>query len=558
MRAARRWLTAALTALAAMIVMAPGAQAQAAPKVPTLNWKDCGLGYDLQCASAAVPLDYTRPNKAIYHVALIRHAATNPGKKLGSLFVNPGGPGASGVDFVASQFVNERDTFTALNQQYDIVGFDPRGTGSSDAALDCQANQETQGIYSIPYATPDTDPKALLNKDKQYVRQCVQLNKPMLPYVTTGNVARDLDLLRQAIGDQQLNYLGWSYGTFIGATYAALFPGNLGRVVLDGPVDADSYINRPTKDLQAQTSAFERELDRFFQACAGDQVSCHGFGGSDPHAAFDALVEQANAHPIPVPATNRWGWTDDLRPVTGDDILNATIYNLYRKEYWKPYIAQELADAVNGDGSGIRMDSDGAFGYDPTTNTYAPDSDRYFLIGAVEQQYNDNTDRYFRLGKASYDSFDHFWFNNGYVELNYGIFPVEPNGRYAGPWTVPANANTPLVVATTYDPATPYRGAKALVKDMGNARLLTMVGDGHTAYNGESACIDGKVEGYLLGGTLPDPGTVCQQDATFSGDPTSPYADAAPQSLVAPQAKSKAQAQVSAPLKSPPHVKPVG
>jgi pimeloyl-ACP methyl ester carboxylesterase len=523
----------ALVALVAAIVLAPGAQAQAGPAVPQLDWQDCGLGEGLECASAAVPLDYSRPNKAIYHVALIRHVATTA-KRLGSLFVNPGGPGGGGVDFVAGQYVNHRSLFTTLNEQYDIVGFDPRGTGSSDAALDCQANQETQGIYSIPYATPDTDPSALLKKDKQYVKQCVALNKPLLPYVTTGNVARDLDLLRQAVGDKQLNYLGFSYGTFIGATYSALFPNKLGRVVLDGPVDADGYINHPTKDLQAQTSAFERELDRFFQACAADQFSCYGFGGKDPHAAFDALVEQANAHPIPVITDNPWEWTADTRPVTGDDILNATIYNLYSKSYWSYYIAQELAHAAAGDGSGIRMDSDGAFGYDPETNTYAPDSDRYFLIGAVEQKYSDNLDKYFKLGKASYDSFDHFWFNSGYVELNYGLFPIEPNGRYGGPWKVPSSASTPLVVATTYDPATPYRGAKALVKDMGNARLITMVGDGHTAYNGESACIDDAVENYLLGGTLPDPGTVCHQETEFYREPTSDYA--APQAL-APTAK---------------------
>jgi pimeloyl-ACP methyl ester carboxylesterase len=395
--------------------------------------------------------------------------------------------------------------------------------------MDCQANQQTEGIYSLPFATPDTDRAALLAKDRKYVRQCVALNRPILPYVTTGNVARDLDLMRQAVGDDELNYLGFSYGTFLGATYSALFPGSLGRVVLDGPVDADSYINRPTKDLQAQTGGFERELSRFFAACAADQKTCGGFGADpaggapDPEAAFDALVEKANASPIAVPAGNPL--TSDLRPVTGDDILNATIGNLYNKKLWAGAIVPDLVDASNGDGAGIRADSDYQSGYDPDSGTFDPGTDRYFMIGAVEQKYNNNVNRYFRLGKASYDTFNHFWFNNGYVELNYGLFPVAPNGRYGGPWTVPNTANTPLVVATTYDPATPYRGAKALVKDMGNARLLTMVGDGHTAYGGESACIDTAVEGYLLGGTLPDTGTVCKQDVTFSGEPTSGYAE---------------------------------
>ncbi|HWI75285.1 MAG TPA: alpha/beta fold hydrolase, partial [Baekduia sp.] len=449
----------AIVSLAAGAAVAPAAHAQG-PPVPQLHWQDCDDGF--QCATATVPLDYSRPGKATYHVALIRKVATGPGARIGSLFTNPGGPGASGVDFVRA---TADSLYANLNQRYDIVGFDPRGTGASDAALDCKANQETEGIYSIPYATPETDPQALLAKDRKYVRQCVQLNRAILPYVTTGNVVRDLDLLRQAVGDNKLNYLGFSYGTFLGATYASLFPGRLGHVVLDGPVDADSYINHPTGDLQAQTGGFERELDRFFQACAVDQDACLGFGGSDPHAAFDQLVEQANAHPIPADA-----FTPDPRPVTGDDILNATVYNLYAKQYWK-YIAQDLAAAAAGDGSWIRYDSDSSLGnnYD---GTFDPGTDRYFLIGAIEQRYKPNFDKYFRLGKASYDTFDHFWFNSGYVELNYGLFPIAPNGRYGGPFTIPASASTPLVVATTYDPATPYRGAKALVKDLRNARLL--------------------------------------------------------------------------------------
>ncbi|HET6509281.1 MAG TPA: alpha/beta hydrolase [Baekduia sp.] len=496
--------------LATVAVLAPAA-AQAAPQqqapgVPQLKWTDCDDGF--QCATATVPLDYTKPNKGTYQVALIKKPATGPGTRLGSLFTNPGGPGASGVDFVRG---TADSLYATLNAQYDIVGFDPRGTGASQAAIDCQVNQETDGIYSIPFATPDTDPNVLRSKDNKYVRRCVNKNHAILPYVTTGNVARDLDLLRQAVGDQKLNYLGFSYGTFLGATYASLFPGKLGRVVLDGPVDADTYINHPSKDLQAQNGAFERELERFFQACAADQADCLGFGGGDPHQAFDDLVAQANAHPIPAPR-----FTPDPRPVTGDDILNATIYNLYAKQYW-PYIAQDLAEAAAGDGSLVRLDSDGAFGNN-FDGTFDPGNDRYFLIGAAEQKYNTNLDHYLRLGKASYDTFDHFWFNQGYVELNYGIYNqwgIAPNGRFAGPFKIPNNASTPLVVATTYDPATPYRGAKALVKDLGNARLLTMRGDGHTAYGGNSDCIDGAVDAYLLSGTLPADGTACDQDVPF-------------------------------------------
>lgn len=547
---------AALSALLTTVALAPAAaHAQAGPRVPALDWQTCDASPDLpagvvfQCATATVPLDYSHPNRGTYRLALMRKQATDPNKRLGSLFVNYGGPGAGAIDDTEFYFSGQsrHPLFATLNAQYDIVAVDPRGVGRSQDALDCQANQVTQGIYSLPFATPDTDPNALLGKDQSYVRQCVRKNRAILPYVTTANFARDLDLLRQSVGDRKLNYLGFSYGTFLGATYGALFPDKLGRVVLDGPVDADSYINRPTKDLEAQTSAFERELSRFFAACKADQTTCDGFGAgagaggeTDPEAAFDALVEQANAHPIPVPADN--GYTTNLTPVTGDDILNATIGNLYRKEFWAAYIVPDLVAAANGDGTGIRIDSDYESGYDPETGTFDPGTDRYFLIGAVEQKYTNKVQRYFRLGKSSYDNFTHFWFNNGYVELNYGIFPIDGNGVYNGPFTLPGSAATPLVVATTYDPATPYRGAKNLVRDLGNARLLTMVGDGHTAYGGESACIDEKVDDYLLGGTLPDAGTVCKQDVTFSGDPVSGYDGSSTTTTVTPQALSKTKA----------------
>ncbi len=524
-------VSALIAGLAACAAIAPAAHAAPSPTVPQLKWADCDDG--LQCATASVPLDYSRPNKGSYQVALIKKPATGPGQRLGSLFTNPGGPGGSGVDFVRA---TADSLYGTLSQRYDIVGFDPRGTGHSQAAIDCQANQETEGIYSIPYATPDSDFDALLAKGRNYVSKCVRLNRPILPYITTGNVARDLDLLRQAVGDQKLNYLGFSYGTFLGATYGSLFPGKLGRVVLDGPVDADAYVNHPSADLQAQTGAFERELDRFFQACAADQENCLGFGGQDPHQAFDDLVEQANAHPIPAPR-----FSPDPRPVTGDDILNATISNLYAKQYWV-YIAQDLAEAAAGDGSLVRYDSDAAFGNN-FDGTFDPGNDRYFLIGAADQRYTTNLEHYVELGKASYDTFDHFWFNAGYVEGNYGLYKqygIQSNGRYAGPFRIPGGASTPLVVATTYDPATPYRGAKALVKDLGNARLLTMRGDGHTAYGGNSPCVDSAVETYLFSGTLPAAGTTCQQDAPFEQPQQDTVADDDAQPLVA--SKQSAQA----------------
>jgi pimeloyl-ACP methyl ester carboxylesterase len=413
---------------------------------------------------------------------------------------------------------------------------DPRGVGQSTPSIDCKANQETQGIYSEPFQTPfNVDPGALIRKDTSYIARCIALNDGILAHVSTANVARDMDLLRAALGERKLNYFGFSYGTFLGATYASLFPGNYRAMVLDGPLDANGYINRPMQGLREQTAGFERALGRFFQACAADQADCLGFGGADPWAAFDQLVDQANAHPIQADA-----FTDDPRPVTGDDIINATSYNLYAKQFW-PYIAQDLAAAAAGDGSLIRYDSDSAFGRLPD-GSYDPGTDRYFLITAIEQKYGHDLRKYLRWGKTSYDTFDHAWWNVGYVELNYGLFHVRPDGRYSGPFRIPGGASTPLVVATTYDPATPYRGAKSLVRDLGNARLLTMNGDGHTAYGGNSPCIDSAVETYLFDGTLPAAGTVCQQEV--------PFVQPQPQPQPQPAAPAQAGGQATTDKKS--------
>ena len=182
------------------------------------------------------------------------------------MFINYGGPGGTAVD--TTQAVG-KDLFGAVNDKFDLVAFDPRGVGQSTPSIDCKANQETQGIYSKPFTTPENlDVGALLGKDKAYIQRCISLNREILPYLSTANVARDMDGIRAAMGDAKLNYFGFSYGTFLGATYASLFPDNYRSMVLDGPVDANSYINNPSAGLREQSAGFEVELGRFFQACA--------------------------------------------------------------------------------------------------------------------------------------------------------------------------------------------------------------------------------------------------------------------------------------------------
>ena len=502
---ARAWrlLPVAATA-AALLAGAPNATARSTGTA----WEPCGDAPDVECATIRAPLDYDRPHGDRVKLFVARSPAT--GDRIGSLFLNFGGPGASIADFLEAF---GSDGFPALNEHFDLIGMDPRGAGQTEPSIDCKVNQETLGIYAQPFTTPfNLDAGALIAKDRTYIRRCIALNGAILAHVSTANVARDMDLVRSKLGDRKLNYLGFSYGTFLGATYASLFPNRYRAMVLDGPLDADRYINRPMRGLAEQTAGFERALGRFLQACAADQAACLGFGGSDPWSAYDELIDQANATPLP--AT---GYTPDPRPVDGDDVIAAATIPLYVKQLW-PLLAEALAAAQAGDGTLIRALTDEFFyGRDPNTGEFDPGSDRYFTIGASEQRYQRGIGRYLEAGDHAWGQFDHFYNNNGYVELNYGLYPIRDRDAYRGPFRASRSAPTPLVVATRYDPATPYRGALHLVRQLGNARLLTMWGDGHTAYgNGSPDCIDTAIEQYVDTLALPAPGTKCRQDIPFA------------------------------------------
>jgi pimeloyl-ACP methyl ester carboxylesterase len=504
-----RWLAAAACALLAIVAGAPAASAQGSNG---LQWKDCALVPDIvvQCAAQTVPLDYDRPSGKTIDIAVARVPARDQAHRIGSLIFNLGGPGGSQVDFLQQ---GGGALFDALNETYDIVGFDPRGTGQSTRAIDCKVNQETQGPTSEPFPTPfNLDLPALLAKDQHYLHRCLALNgTDILSHVSTAETARDMDVLRKAVGDQKLSYFGYSYGTFLGATYAALFPNRFRALVLDGPLDADEYLSDPLKGSNEQTAAFERALSRFFRACAAHQDQCLNFGqGDDPEDAYDALIDRANATPIPA-----LGYTPDPRPVDGDDINAVAIIAMYAKQNW-PFLAEILASAEANDGTLVRALVDEAFyGRDPDTGTFDPITDRFFAIYGAEAHWPSNIPTYVREGEQAWGMFNHFYSNHGYTELNFGLWPAKAQDAYDGPFHVKASAPTPLVVATTYDPATPYRGALKLVRELGNARLLTMRGDGHTAYGGNSPCIDDAVNAYLLQGNLPAPGTSCRQVVLF-------------------------------------------
>jgi pimeloyl-ACP methyl ester carboxylesterase len=501
-RGIRRLLVLSLTSAAALAAGVPAAQAGDRDVRP-LAWEACGAE-GFECATARLPRDYDHTGGRKLEIAVTRLPASDPERRIGSLFVNFGGPGGTTNDILRAI---GKDLFAPLTDRFDLVGFDPRGVGESRPSIDCKVNQETEGLYSTPFVTPENLVVAdWFARARRLADRCRELNADILPYVSTANVARDMDRLRAAVGDRKLNYLGFSYGTFLGATYESLFGKRYRALVLDGALDADQYINRPTEGLFEQTQGFERALGRFFQACAAHKDACP-FGGDDPWMAYDELLEQMYAQPLPASG-------EHPEPVDGDDLITATFATLYAKQAW-PSLASALAAAAAGDGTVVRQIVDSYYGLLPD-GTYDPLTDRYFTIGAIEQRYPRDLGFFLEAGRRSWGLFDHFWSNTGYVELPYALLGVKGRDVFRGPFRANPKATPTLVIGTTYDPATPYKGAKRLVADLGNARLLTMRGDGHTAFGGNSACIDAAVEMYLEDLVVPPAGTVCRQEVPFA------------------------------------------
>ena len=288
--------------------------------------------------------------------------------------------------------------------------------------------------------------------------------------------------------------------------------------MLDGALDPDQYVNDPLDSLDEQTAGFERAISRFMISCAAHQDLCP-IGGGDVKGTIDDLIDEADATPIP--ASNA-----PDRPVSGDDIRAALAQEVY-----SPYAWDELRDALvllqGGDGAGIRAIADGFFGREDD-GSYSPGTDRYFLLSADEQHYPRGIQPFLKAGRSSYQDYDYAYWNHGYAELNWGLYPIRARDAFDGPFRTAKSAPTTLVVGTRYDPATPYKEAKRLVQQLGNARLLTMTGDGHTAYDGypadgyNSECTDKAVEAYLIDGAVPAAGTKCGQDLPDFTAPAAP------------------------------------
>jgi pimeloyl-ACP methyl ester carboxylesterase len=326
--------------------------------------------------------------------------------------------------------------------------------------------------------------------------------------MSSADMARDFDLLRAAVGDEKITFVGQSYGTLVGATYASLFPGRARALLLTSPIDADTWVNRPLEAIREQASGLEQGLDRFFAACAVHQQAC-GFGGADPEAAFDELLAKLDATPVPAPHAA------SPRPVDGDDVRITAMYHLISPNQW-PAFAAALTEAQAGDGSALRDLADDV-AYDRTPAGDSPMSDVNWVTLANDQRYPDDVAPFLASGRHSGSLFPHAYPQSGYSELPMGLLPVRPRGAFRGPFSHAKNATPALLVRVTQDPWTPFAWAGRLAADLGNARMLTFRGDGHDALTSFDPCVLGAMLAYLEELSLPPEGTVCDREPPFGG-----------------------------------------
>ena len=456
----------------------------------TLVWASCGTGFD--CTNVRAPLDWTDPSKGDISLSLIRHRATS-GTPLGSLLTNPGGPGASGIALI-------RDSLSfavgdALQQNYDVIGFDPRGVGESTAVRCLDPAAMDAYLFTLPTAARGSDAwtAELLDAHSGFAEACDANSAGILPYITTDNAARDMDLLRGVLGDPKLNYLGYSYGTFLGATYAKLYPERVGRMVLDGAIDpAASGLDVST----AQAIGFESALRAYMTAClAGSDCP---FRGTVDEGLADLGTLLASVDRRPIQAS-------DGRMLGADSLTTAIVAALYSQDSWA-YLSIALADVLQGNADVAFQLVD--FYYSRQNGVYSDNSTEAFRAYNCMDYPDDATQEQKDASDAKIaaeaPTIAPYWLGPDPCD----VWPYPPTGVRE---RITAEGAAPiLVVGTTNDPATPYAWSVALAEQLSSGVLITRVGEGHTGYNKGNGCVDSAVESYFVSGTVPQTDLRCE------------------------------------------------
>ena len=496
-------------------IKASPATASATPTVPAglesfynqkVSWYACakkgmdeaksGEDTGFSCAKVKVPLDYSNPGGETIEIAVKKRAAT--GASVGSLFITPGGPGGSGIELVDSVGTYFSKNLTG---SYDVVGFDPRGVGSS-TAIDCLSDSDLDAERAGENDPATPSATATIERAQKMNTACEsKTGTPgLLDHIDTISAARDLDVLRAVEGQQALTYLGFSYGTYLGATYAELFPANTGRLVLDGAVDPSLSAEDMTL---GQAKAFEVALRAYVQECQSSKLSCPLSGDVDSGVSqIREFLESTKTAPIPT--------SDPQRPLTYDLALTGVLGAMYQTSLWSSLTAaltQAMDTSGSRDGSALMVITD-AFASRQSDGSYSGNSTEALMpVNCLDFPVQGDDASWEQNATAVKDASPTFSAQLLYPDAYCQGWGHESSRKRE---KITASGAAPiLVVGTTGDPATPYAWSEALAEQLETGQLLTWKGNGHTAYGRSNDCVKNAVDTYLLNGTMPDKGLTC-------------------------------------------------
>jgi len=482
------------------------------PTVPTLDWRPCGEGF--RCAQAPVPLDYDEPEGATVGIALIKLPASGTRPAKGTVLINPGGPGESGVGFVRNA---GKGLFTPdVRRRFDIVGFDPRGIARSRPVECFETQQEALDVLApFPFPYTRAQERRWLRADREYAQACADNAGPIINHMSTANVARDIDLLRAAVGDRRTTFVGYSYGSMVGSTYAAMFPHRVRAVVIDAVIDPISWATGRGDEaetlpvdarLRSEDGAYAT-LQQFLTLCDDGGDRC-AFSAGDPRRRYHRLAHRLVDDPVQLPGGGRF---------TYNALVSTTLGAMYGPGAWpslarllrtlsresRPVLVahrlralhEALAEAGAGIGRPLRAGRaqvvEGFAGV-TCSDTDNPETGQAWATAAAR---GDRRSPYF--GRA--------WIWGSSI---CAVWPGADEDRFTGPWSRPT-ASPVLVVGNRFDPATRYEDAVSTASILGRARLLTLEGWGHTSLF-VSPCVDRYTADYLLHVTLPPRGASCR------------------------------------------------
>ena len=473
--------------LAVLAFVALGGSSVSGPEgaraADSINWEACG---QIECATFAVPLDYSDPDGETIELSLIRIKARDQDKKLGVLMANPGGPGGSANDFVRIwRAVLDAD----IRNRFDVVSFDPRGVGESSPII---CHDRLQQLVAVD-PDPDTDAEWQQAKDvsQAFAAECRDKYARVLPHLGTKNVARDMDQIREALGEEKLNYIGYSYGTSIGGVYADMFPDRIRAMVLDGGTDLSLGYEETSL---TQMVGFERAFQAYLDDCVAKQCAIARDGG--PRKTVEAIIAKSEEAPIPAKSADR--------PAGPGEVQLGIISAMYSKTSWNS-LTRALEDARNGDGTGLirltdsYLQREGNGGYPNLIEANT-------AVNSVDEECSKDPDAYRQLGEEFAKTAPTFGRSAATSGLVCAYWAAE-----ADPLDAPKGNGAPpiVVISTTNDPATPYEWGKALSEQLESGVLVTHRGEGHTIYAQGNRCIDDVVNAYLLELTVPAEGTSC-------------------------------------------------